>query len=189
MSRTTTTFTHIPKEYAMPDTDVNVNAEIHRLEHDLTILEADMASQGIKIDRAAETLANHTERLADIKDATKSAKDLPSAGDKEHVQAMFKIYGKPLPAISDGDWGKASQKVVKFKKLQATNAQLNRQNLIWHLQNPGKARMQKPHNTMPQVIKTNGGDLVIVDGHHRLSALRMLGLKKSPVWLLKESAT
>lgn len=126
---------------------------------------------------------------ADIKDATKSAKDLPSAGDKEHVQAMFKIYGKPLPAISDGDWGKASQKVVKFKKLQATNAQLNRQNLIWHLQNPGKARMQKPHNTMPQVIKTNGGDLVIVDGHHRLSALRMLGLKKSPVWLLKESAT
>ena len=124
---------------------------------------------------------------SDIKQALKKAQNLPSAGDKEHVQQMFAIYGKALPTISDGDWGKASQKVVKFKKLQATNAQLNRQNLIWHLKNPGKARMQKPHNTQPQVIKTNGGDYAIVDGHHRLAALKMLGLKKAPVWLLKES--
>jgi hypothetical protein len=102
---------------------------------------------------------------------------------------MFDIFGKQLPTISDGDWDKASQQVVKFKKLQATNAQLNRQNLIWHLQNPGKARMQKLHNTQPQVIKTKKGDYAIVDGHHRLSALKMLGLKKSAVWLLKESDT
>ena len=124
---------------------------------------------------------------SDIKAALQKAKNLPPAGDKEHVQQMFPIYGKALPVVSDGDWAQAKQQVVKFKKLQATNAQLNRQNLIWHLQNPGKARMQKPHNTQPQVIKTNDGDLIIVDGHHRLAALKMLGLKKAPVWLLKQS--
>jgi hypothetical protein len=123
----------------------------------------------------------------DIKKAVAKAQTLPPAGDDEHVQAMFPIYGKALPTIQDGDWKKSVQKTVKFKKLQATNAQLNRQNLIWHLQNPGKSRMQKPHNTAPQVIKTNGGDYAIVDGHHRLSAEKMLGLKKESVWVLKES--
>ena len=122
----------------------------------------------------------------DIKKALQVARDLPPAGDKEHVQAMFPIFGKALPSIADGDWDKAKQKVIKFSKLQATNAQLNRQNLIWHIQNPGKARMKKPHNTQPQVIKTDGA-YAIVDGHHRLSALKMLGLDKAPVWLLKES--
>ena len=82
---------------------------------------------------------------------------------------------------------KAKQKVVKFKKLQATNQQLNRDNLIWHLKHPGQARMRKPHNTAPQVLKTKDGDFAIIDGHHRLSAHKMLGVKKEMVWLLKES--
>jgi hypothetical protein len=121
----------------------------------------------------------------DITKAVVKAQNAPSAGDKEHIQAAFKIYGKALPNITDGDWDKAKNKMVKLSKLQATNAQLSRDNLIWHLAHPGKSRMQKPHNTFPQIIKTNG-DLAIVDGHHRLSALKMLGVKKAQVWQLKE---
>lgn len=123
----------------------------------------------------------------DITKAVKKAQGLPDAGDHEHVLAMFPIYNKALPPIPTGSWEKyAKQKPVKLKKLKATNQQLNRTNLIWHLRNPGKARYQTPHNTHPQVLKTKDGDLVIVDGHHRLSAEQMLGVKKDMTWLLDE---
>ena len=124
---------------------------------------------------------------ADITAAVKVAENLPDAGDKEHVLAMYPILGKKLPAIPDGSWGKhATQKVVKFKNLQATNQQLNRANLVWHLKHPGQSRMKTPHNTAPQVLKTKDGDYAIVDGHHRLSALKMLGVKKDLCWVLDQ---
>lgn len=122
----------------------------------------------------------------DIKAAVQKAKDLPAAGDAGHVQAMFAVYGKGLPSIDPSAWDDAKLKKVKLKKLQATNAQLNRENLIWHLKNPGKSRMQSARNSHPQVLKDKAGNLAIVDGHHRLSALRMLGLKKELCWVVKE---
>ena len=124
---------------------------------------------------------------SDIAKAVKKVKKMPGAGDQQHVQPVFPVYGKPLPPTPDGAWDNAKLKNLKLKKIQATNAQLDRTNLIWHLQNPGKSKMQSPRNTHPQVIKTNGGDYIIADGHHRLSALRLLGIKRENVWLLKES--
>ena len=123
---------------------------------------------------------------ANIAAAIAKVKKMPGAGDQQHVQPVFPVYGKPLPATPDGAWDNAKLKAVKFKKLQATNAQLSRPNLIWHLQNPGKSKMQSPRNTHPQVIKTNGGSYIVADGHHRLSALKLLGLKSENCWLLKE---
>lgn len=124
---------------------------------------------------------------SDIKAAVKDVKKMPGAGDQQHVQPVFPVYGKKMPATPAGAWDDAALKPVKLKKLQATNAQLDRANLIWHLQNPGKSKMQSPHNTHPQVIKTSDGDLIIADGHHRLSALRLLGIKREQCWVLKES--
>ena len=122
----------------------------------------------------------------DINKLVDEVKKMPGAGDQQHVAAQFPIYGKPIPDTPKGSWEKAKLKFIKFKKLEATNGQLDRANLIWHLQNPGKAKFRKTFSTHPQVMKTNGGDYIIVDGHHRLSALRMLGVKKDVVWLLKE---
>ena len=122
----------------------------------------------------------------DIKKAVTAVKKMPGAGDQQHVSAVFDIFGKEIPATPDGAWADAELKVVKFKKLQATNAQLDRANLIWHLQNPGKSKMKSPHNTHPQIIKTKKGDYIIADGHHRLSAMKLLGNKKEMAWLLKE---
>ena len=122
----------------------------------------------------------------DIAKVIKQIKKMPGAGDQQHVSAIFDIYGDTIPATPDGAWNNADLKVIKFKKLQATNAQLDRQNLIWHVQNPGKSKMKSPRNTHPQVIKTSKGDYIIADGHHRLSALKLLGLKKEICWLLKE---
>jgi len=124
--------------------------------------------------------------VADIASAVKDVKKMPGAGDQQHVAAQFDVFGKSIPATPDGAWANAELKVIKFKKLQATNAQLDRANLIWHLQHPGQSKMKSAHNTHPQVIKTDKGDLIIADGHHRLSALRLLGVKKDSVWLLKE---
>lgn len=123
----------------------------------------------------------------DIAAAVKKVKKMPGAGDQQHVQPVFGVYGKQMPDTPDGAWNNAKLKTIKLKKLQATNAQLDRQNLIWHLQHPGQSKMKSPHNTHPQVIKTKGGDFIIADGHHRLSALRLLGIKREQVWLLKES--
>lgn len=124
----------------------------------------------------------------DIAAAVKVAQNAPDAGDHGHIQAVFPIYGKALPAIPAGSWAKlAKQKSVKLSKLQATNAQLSRDNLIWHLQNPGKSRFAGPLNTHPQILKTKGGDKVVVDGHHRLAAESMLGLKRDMCWQLNEA--
>ena len=122
----------------------------------------------------------------DIKQAAKKAANAPDAGDHGHVQAVLPIYGKGLPEIPQGSWDQAKLKTVKFKDLQATNAQLSRDNLIWHIQHPGMSRYKGKANTHPQVLKTAKGDFVVVDGHHRIAALKMLGLKKDAMWLLKE---
>ena len=124
--------------------------------------------------------------VADIASAVKEVKQMPGAGDQQHVAAQFDVYGKPMPATPNGAWANAELKTIKFKKLQATNAQLDRANLIWHLQHPGQSKMRSPHNTHPQVIKTDKGDYLIADGHHRLSALRLLGVKRDSAWILKE---
>ena len=101
-------------------------------------------------------------------------------------QLYFQFTGTRFLTPPKGAWDNAKIKVVKFKKLKATNAQLDRQNLIWHVQNPGKSKMKSAHNTHPQIILTSKGDYIVSDGHHRLSALKLLGLKKELCWLLKE---
>lgn len=123
---------------------------------------------------------------ADIKAAVKAVKAMPPAGDDDHVATPFPVYGKQLPAISTDAWKSAKLKTVKLSKLQASNAQVGRDDLIWHVQNPFKAQdpSMDPH---PQVVKTKGGDKVIVGGHHRLGALAILKQQKDTAWVLDES--
>lgn len=122
---------------------------------------------------------------SDIKQAVKTAKNLPDAGDHGHVQAMFPIFDSQLPAIPQGSWDDAKLKPVKLSKVRATNQQLDRVNLVWHLEHPGQSRYKGARNTHPQLLKTKDG-YAVIDGHHRLSALQMLGVKKELCWVLKE---
>jgi len=121
---------------------------------------------------------------ADIAKAAAKVGKMPAAGDKQHVPAVFPVYDGPMP--SEADWSQAKLKVVKFKKVYAHNSELDRANLLWHVQHPNKSRMASPHNTHPQVIKDNEGRYVIADGDHRLAALLLLGLKKDLCWVLRE---
>lgn len=122
----------------------------------------------------------------DIKQAVKDAKKLPDNGDGDHVLPPFPFYPHPIPPITHEDWNNADQKAVKLKKLQGSTARIDRRNLIWHIQHPGQSKYKGKFNTHIQVLKTDSGDLVIIDGHHRAAALSMLGVHKDLVWLLKE---
>jgi hypothetical protein len=120
---------------------------------------------------------------ADIAKAVKKAKKLPDAGDGGHVMAPWPKADE-VPETTKEDWADSKLKRVKIAKLKATTMRLDRVNLIWHLERPGQSKYRGQWNTHPQVVDTDEGR-VIVDGHHRLAALMMLGINKDSVWLLK----
>ena len=113
--------------------------------------------------------------------AVAQAKALPDDGDSDHVAPPWDRKG--LPALDDVDWQDAALTKVKLAKLRASTKRLKRENLIWHLKHPGEARYRTPFSPYPLVID-DGDDLVIVDGHHRLAALLMLGETKAAANLL-----
>ena len=119
------------------------------------------------------------------KAARKVAK-IPDDGDAGKVLCPFPFYASPLPVISGSDWTKSTLKQVKIKSLKGSTARVSRANLLWHVKNPGKSKFQGQWNSHMQVLKTKGGDKVIIDGHHRASALKLLKIKKDTVWMLKE---
>ena len=122
----------------------------------------------------------------DVTKTLKKVKNLPDDGDAGKVLCPFTFYPRPLPVISGKDWNKSKLTQVKIKKLQGSTARVSRANLLWHVKNPGKSKFRGVWNTHIQVLQTKGGDKVIIDGHHRGTALRMLKVKKDSVWLLKE---
>jgi hypothetical protein len=121
----------------------------------------------------------------DITKAVKQANKLPDAGDGGHVMAPW-AKADAVPDTTKADWADAKAKQVKIKGLLATTMRLDRKNLIWHIEHPGQAKFQGTYNTHPQIVKTDEGR-VIVDGHHRLAALMMLGVKKEQVWQLSQT--
>jgi len=62
---------------------------------------------------------------------------------------------------------------------------LDLKSLLWHIAHPFQAMDPTPPNDNPQLLKTKSGALVILGGHHRLSALSILGVKKAPAWVLR----
>ena len=123
----------------------------------------------------------------DVAKAAKQVAKIPDDGDAGKVHCPFDLYPKALPVISGKDWSKSKLVQVKIKKLQGSTARVSRANLLWHVRNPGKSKFRGVWNTHLQVLQTNGGDKVIIDGHHRATALLMLGVKRDSVWLLRES--
>ena len=123
----------------------------------------------------------------DITKAVKQVGKLPDDGDAGKVLSLYPFYPKALPVISGKDWAKSKQKLIKLKKLQGSTARISRSNLVWHVKHPGQSKFAGRWNTHVQCLQTKGGDIVIIDGHHRAAALKLLNVKRDSVWLLKES--
>lgn len=90
---------------------------------------------------------------------------------------------KNMPDISDVDFGDVQTTTVPLKGLMASNNNLKRDRLLWHVKNPGKALHNNPFTAMPLVCTTDEGT-TIIDGHHRIAALQLLGATKSQVYNL-----
>lgn len=89
----------------------------------------------------------------------------------------------PMPTISEIDFGDLTIISATLAELWSSNRTVKRDRLLWHVQHPGQRLHDNPITTMPMVAETDRG-VVIVDGHHSLGALWLLGAATAPVWAL-----
>lgn len=89
----------------------------------------------------------------------------------------------PVPSVRDLDFGHVALGKVELKKLKSSQNWVRVDRLQWHLQNPGVRLHTNPLTSMPLVMLADDGP-VIIDGHHSLGALLLLGADKVPVWTL-----
>lgn len=89
----------------------------------------------------------------------------------------------PTPTIDPNVWDTARTYIVQLKDLHGTDPFLKRKRVAKHIDAMGQALT--PSRSYAMVIEI-GGQKIIIDGHHRLMALWLLGLEEAPVWLVKE---
>jgi ParB-like chromosome segregation protein Spo0J len=89
----------------------------------------------------------------------------------------------PTPTVDPNVWDTARTTVIQLKDLHGTDPFLKRKKIAEHIDSMGQA--VTPSRSYAMVIEI-GGQQIIIDGHHRLMALWLLGLEKAPVWLVKE---
>ena len=83
--------------------------------------------------------------------------------------------------IVDPDvWTKAKLTLVDIKGLYGTNTGLNRKNVADHIESMGQALTS--YRGYP-LVYDDGERQIIIDGHHRLFAMWLLGMETAPVWL------
>ena len=130
---------------------------------------------------------------SEVKDALSRLKILPNAaGDhpaSDNPEQIADSVSSPWPIVEtdngnypvDPDvWTKAKLTLVEVKELYGTNTALDRSNVADHIESMGQALT--PYRGYPLVFD-DGEKLVIVDGHHRLFAMWLLGMEQVPVWL------
>jgi hypothetical protein len=119
-----------------------------------------------------------------------AAKALPAVDDDPNHVALFWQIGDKYPDISEIDLGDAFQQITPLASLLAAtdHAWLNRQKLIAHVAARAAPVRLNPFTAEPLVCQKRKGDLLIVDGHHRLGALTLLGASKWQLWIVPTSA-
>ena len=88
-----------------------------------------------------------------------------------------------VPTVNPNVWDKAEVELVNIGDLKATDPYLRRKNVREHIENMGQALTPNRSFALVAVVD---GVATIIDGHHRLLSLWLLGLDQAPVWLIKE---
>lgn len=113
--------------------------------------------------------------------AVKAAQALPEVKPGK-VAAPWPM-AKKLPDISQLDFGDAVQQTVSIKTLLASTKRLNKAKLVAHIKSGAQPIRKNPFTTEPLLTKTSEG-LTIVDGHHRLAAMQLLGKDSVKLWVV-----
>lgn len=90
---------------------------------------------------------------------------------------------KKMPTITDVDFRDMATASVPIDSLLASNKWLKRDRMSWHLDHPGEPMNPSVFTEKPIILQTKKGN-IILDGQHRLAALKLLGAAKWPVFLL-----
>ena len=111
---------------------------------------------------------------ADIAKAVAYVNNMPDNG--KDPNKIPTIWPRPdaMPTIANVDFGSVTQPKVTIANLMASNKNLKRDRLLWHVQNPGKRVHNNDFTQLPLTLTFKEGT-VIVDGHHFLAALQILG--------------
>lgn len=111
---------------------------------------------------------------------------LPNPADPElnhpekYVESPWKTTTPPT--IDPNIWDNATTQIVQLADLTGTDLFLKRKRVAKHIENMGQA--MTPYRSFALVVETQG-NLVIVDGHHRLMSWWLLGQTEAPVWKVK----
>lgn len=89
----------------------------------------------------------------------------------------------PVITVNPNIWDNAELALVQFENLIGTDLYLRRKKLKEHIESMGQATT--PFRAFALVVERDGKQ-IIIDGHHRLMAMWLLGMTEAPVWLAKE---
>jgi hypothetical protein len=95
------------------------------------------------------------------------------------IDGAIKDEGYPV----DPDvWSKAQLTLITLKDLFSTDTMLNREKVADRIEALGQSL--KPYRNYP-LVYDDGEKQIIIDGHHRLMAMMLLGMDQAAVWLGK----
>ena len=106
--------------------------------------------------------------------------DIPMVDDK-HISVPWPITERPK--LDPEVWEESEIKSVTIADLYASQELLTKERVIFFIENPGAIELGR--RTFANVYDL-GERLVIVDGHHRLAAMWLLGADAANVWFLEE---
>jgi hypothetical protein len=124
----------------------------------------------------------------EVKRALSRLKILPNPPDNVENIDIDKLVEAPWQSIEPitvdpNIWDRAELALVNFPDLIATDSWLRRKKLKAHIEAMGQAVTS--YRAFGLVVQ-RGEQQIIIDGHHRLTAMWLLGMQQAPVWLVKE---
>ena len=100
----------------------------------------------------------------------------------KYVETPWSVV--PVPTVDPNIWDNATIRIVNIDDLFGTDPYLKRKRVHNHIESMGQALT--PFRSYAMVLEHESKPLII-DGHHRLMALWLLGLNKAPVWYVKDT--
>jgi hypothetical protein len=130
---------------------------------------------------------------SEVKDGLSKLKVLPNAAGEHPISdnpdKLADTVASPWPIVETNDgsyavspdvWSKAQLTLVNIKELYGTDTSLDRSNVADHIEAMGQALT--PYRSYA-LVYNDGEKNIIIDGHHRLFAMWLLGMDQVPVWL------
>jgi len=130
---------------------------------------------------------------AEVKDGLSKLKVLPNAAGEHPISddpnELADTVASPWPIVETNDgnyavspdvWSKAELTLVNIRELYGTDTSLDRSNVADHIEAMGQALTEYRSYAL---VYNDGEKNIIIDGHHRLFAMWLLGMDQAPVWL------